>query len=220
MKLFLFPLFFLFSIPISAYSQDTAPKLFNDLQRPVRGLKLRFEGNADASKVANAIGDFASALQGKWEQSNNREVSPDYLKTLRFDSEVLARAENEPNKERAIELLGYVHDDLKIKVTHSRKIVGATGGLGAIVRVTVKTTTKAGQDATGFLVRCNPRRFADMEPPMFVFNNETNPTTVRNLPPGNYEMWLERPSRSRISSKPITVGGSGETSEVITFEVP
>lgn len=168
--------------------------------------------------VAQVNGDI-SRLKSKWEQANNHVVPPPYLQTLLFDSDLLEQAAHEPDFNRRLGLLTYVKDDLSLKNRQADRTVGAAGGLGASIRVTVRTT-KNGGGVNGYLVRCNPKRFADLQRPMFVFNDETNPTTVMRLAPGNYEMWVEKPGGTRIASKPVTIGGEGRTSEVVNFEVP
>lgn len=176
----------------------------------------------ETSELSDLVAELSAnidRLKSKWEQANNHAIPTPYLQTLSFDSDLLEEAAHEPDFERRLGLLTYVKDDLNLKSRQADRTVGAAGGLGASIRVTVRTT-KNGDGVNGYLVRCNPKRFADLQRPMFVFNNETNPTTVMKLAPGNYEMWVEKPSGTRVASKPVTIGGEGGTSQAVNFEVP
>jgi hypothetical protein len=201
------------------YQQDSPSMVFTQLQERATSARATLETDPDDARLAGEINNAVSNLKTRWEQSSRRELPSDYSKTLEFDTALLNQALSETDIERRTELLNYVNDDLQLKNEQARRTLGASGALGASIRVTVKTI-KSGQAVNGYLARCNPKRFADLQTPMFVFNNETNPTTVRNLPPGNYEMWVEKPSGTKVLSKPITIGGDGRTSRVITFEVP
>jgi hypothetical protein len=199
--------------------QDTPADVFTLLQGSTGLARERFGKDEESVRLVDEISGFADALRASWEQSNDRNIPAAYLLTLKFDAGLIEQASSEPGSETSKDLLRYVRDDLQIKRTHAQRIVGAAGGLGASIRVTVKTI-KDGQGVSGYLVRCNPRRFANLEKPLFVFNSETDPTSVSSLPPGNYEMWVEKPSGTKVRSKPVTVGGNGLPSMVITFEVP
>lgn len=171
-----------------------------------------------AGKLVGEITTDSNALLDKWMNTDNKELPDDYLKSIEVNCDLLAQAEDEKDNE-TLALLQDVSEDLDVKAKQAKKQVGAAEDLGASVVVTVKTR-KNGKEVDGYLVRCNPKRYATQTPALFVFNNPTN-QAERSLPPGNYVFWLETVNQEFVTSRPITVGGNGEKSQpTIWFDIP
>jgi hypothetical protein len=203
---------------ISAQISDPG-QVFNNLQANVSAVKnQKSRPDSERQALVAKIERSTNIISEKWRQSHDKNVPPDYLQTIKFDSDLLRQiAEGHMSSEDTLAILRDVRDDLTTKAAHARANNGAAETLASKVEVTVKTK-KSGQEVGGYLVRCNPRRYADQATPMFVFNNATSPT-VRSLPPGNYKMWIEMPDGNEVSSRPITIGGNGEVSQEIVFDL-
>jgi hypothetical protein len=193
---------------------------FRNLQACVGKAQKKFPNpTSDTGKIVADIKGDTNVLLDKWVNASNQKVPSDYLRTLTVNCELLDQATTETDTERTRTLLQDVSDDLKLKAAQAKNQVGASEALGASVQVSVKTR-RNGQEMNGYLVRCNPKRYGTQSPAMFVFNNPTNQAD-RTLPPGNYIFWLETQSGQIIVSRPITVGGDGESSEpTIWFDIP
>lgn len=219
MKLISFGLSILLFLLISVPPAEDADSVFAKLGARSYAVQEMFKEADEKGRLARAIYVSVGELVNRWKDSANPNVPEPYLRSLMFDIKLLDYTLADRNRAEVVEHLQYVKDDLSLKIAHARQVVGAGSSLGASVRVTVKTI-RGDQGVNGYLVRCNPRRYADLTTPMFVFNNETNPTTVSSMPPGNYEMWVEMPAGTKIRSKPVTIGGDGALTAFITFEVP
>ena len=151
-------------------------------------------------------------LQSKW-QEDPSGMTGEYLQTLQADILLIASALKEPTSSSAIEDYEEACRDLDVKVKHARKLSGIKETLGAVIHVMVKAK-RSGQEVAGYDVRCNPKRYRDRAGSMFPFNNPTN-DAHRDLPPGNYLIWLEK-GGVKIREKPVSIG-DGDTDETIIF---
>lgn len=203
--------------PAGVLLQEKPSKVFSDLQECVDEAGKQFKEGEGKTLIAG-VESSVKAIKGKWRAARNKDVPEDYLKSLRLDCELLNQAARESDREKALEILRDVGDDLKIKERFSRSAMAAAEILGAEVTVTIRTK-RAGREVGGYLVRLNPKRYADNQAPMFVFNNPTSPTS-RKLPPGNYKLWLEDGNSAVIKTIPVTIGDGDDPEEDITMDVP
>ena len=195
--------------------------VFRRLQACVDQANKKFpDTNSNAGKLVISIKDDSNVLLDKWMNATNQNVPREYLQTLTVNCELLDRAtSSETDVDIATSLLQDVSKDLKVKATQAKNQVGASEALGASIQVSVKTRQN-GKEIEGYLVRCNPKRYATQLPAMFSFNNPTN-QAARILAPGNYIFWLETQGGQIVASRPITIGGNGESTEpTIWFDVP
>lgn len=202
-------------------SQPDEPSAgFRKLQTCVSKANKKFgDDKSETGKLADEIKKDANILISKWMNASNQMVPDDYLRTLSVNCELLEKATAESDTDQAKLLLQDVADDLEVKATQARNQVGASEALGASIKVIVKTR-RNGREVDGYLVLCNPKRYERLSPALFPFNNPTN-QAERILPPGNYIVWLETPDHQFVASRPITVGGSGASSQPpIWFDVP
>jgi hypothetical protein len=199
---------------------QTAAATFRTLQERVGEILTRFsDGSTDHGKLARAINSDANLITDKWMSASNKAVSLDYLLTLKVDSDLLHQAATEENSENAKRILKSVAGDLNTKARQAKSPVAAAEVLGGSIIVSVRTR-RNGHDVEGYLVRCNPERYAGQSPAMFPFNNPTN-EAKRILPPGDYFMWLETQNGQTVASRPVSIGGNGEDTEPpIVFDLP
>lgn len=206
-----------YSWELSGQSLGTS-EVLADLQQCVERANNHFKDNSKGNRLTRDIDKTVNGLIERWEGVENKDLPKEYLLTLEADCELLRQAIEESNDEKAAAMLQDVYADLDVKLKQARKIIGAAGTLGSKVRVTVKTRKEA-REVGGYLVRCNPRRRSAQQSAMFVFNNPTSPTE-KDLPPGNFVMWLETQDGVKVVSRDITIGGNGETTETIVIDVP
>lgn len=146
-------------------------------------------------------------------------VPEDYEKTLRFDAGLLRAASRNEGGAPAAVLVHGVLEDLRAKdVASQRKGMGAgVGSLSPLIKVNVTTTSK-GKEAGGYLVRCNPRRFADVSNAMFVFNKPSSPTSY-SMPPGMYVCFAAHEGKVQ-GRQDVSVGLAGADQEDVTIVLP
>jgi len=203
--------------PAHPGAQETPAAVFSKLQDCVDDTKKNFP-RGEQAKLVGEIGESVKAIKNKWRAARDKGVPADYLGSLKFDCDLLALAAKETDGAQATAVLRDVNDDLKVKAQFARGAMNAAEVFGAEVRVTVKTM-RSDQEVGGYLIRCNPKRYADNRAPMFVFNSPSSPTS-RNLPPGNYRMWAEDDKGNVVKAVPVTIGADGNAEEMIRLDVP
>jgi len=146
-------------------------------------------------------------------------VPEDYEKTLRFDADLLRAASNSQSGTSATKLVREVLEDLHYKdVASQRKGMGISIGLlSPLIKLNITTTTK-GREEKGYLVRCNPRRFADIKNAMFIFNKPSSPTSYL-MPPGMYVCFAMQEG-SIQGKQEVSVGLAGSDHEEATITLP
>jgi hypothetical protein len=60
----------------------------------------------------------------------------------------------------------------------------------------------------GYTVQCNPQAYRDAHPSLFPYNNPTSPTT-RELPIGNFYMWIEKDGKV-VDSRNVVITADDE----------
>ena len=108
-------------------------------------------------------------------------------------------------------------EDVQFKYKFVQGGFGMTVRYKALVLVRVKTLASGTIPVVGLRVSCNPRRYANAEPAMFIFDR-LSPTETR-IPPGNYTLkvhWLDK----TVAARDITVGLSGRDIEEVEVAIP
>jgi hypothetical protein len=197
-------------IPAVAFAQSTATVL-GDLQAsssriaaidPTIDSVERFE--KDTAVRATAIQVAVSQLVGRWSTAGQPELPNDYLDALRADSKIIDSSASVADHAARAAILADVRDDLLIKAAYASRGLGATTTFDTGIDVTVIVSRK-GAPVNGLLVRCNPRRHADLQHPLFVFNAPSSPT-MRRLPPGNYSIVVQKPDGGVVGRQDAQIG--------------
>lgn len=147
------------------------------------------------------------------------DVPEDYAKTLKFDARLLREAALEKNGQADVALVREVLEDLRAKrlASESKGMGANTFTFSPLIGVTITTKSKGGV-ANGYLVHCNPRRFAEATTAMFVFGKPTSPTSYA-LPPGKYVCSVSEGSNVRVRQE-VPVGLTGSSSEDVIILLP
>jgi hypothetical protein len=187
------------------WSQASNPsEVFAHLTQAIIHAKQVFRRGEELS-LAAAITESSNQILDRLSASNV-SVSGEFLRTLRFDADLLVAATSNPESEQRLAELRAVDLDLKPKANYATHGLGATAHFVSLVDVVV-TTQKDGQNASNYYVQCSNQLFPNVESPRFNFNNPTNPTTTASLPPGYYVMWAVKGSFKSNMFKETVSGG-------------
>lgn len=156
-------------------------------------------------------------LEDRWIQANGPDLDSGYVDVLRFHAVLVRSASGTVIPDTALAILRDVEEDLTYKAAEMSTGVGWTvPAARSGIEITVRAV-RNGQNARGYLVRANPRRYPGTHNAVFNFNNQA-PTTKR-LPAGNYVMWLVHEQTGQIAQKrDVTISSIDEP--IITFELP
>jgi hypothetical protein len=173
--------------------------------------------DTDAKALSAKIHDDVLFITQIWLGSKT-PYSPGYELSISYDIALLNDAVKPDTKAAdAKAMLADVAADLDVKVAFARKSNGIAESADGMIQVSV-TTKKDGQPVNGYLVRCNPKRYADRTTPMFPFSKMSSPTISR-VPPGNYVFYAENANHERVGEVPITIGLQGKPSEEVDLPV-
>lgn len=128
--------------------------------------------------------DLTKKLEDRF-VANGLSMPTDFQKTLDFDADQLRFAATGKGEVPAKVLLNEVVEDLRAKDRGTQK--GAAAGSFAFpTHIRVIVTTKNGTSKVdGYIVQCNPRRYANSAQAMFTFAQLSSPTSTQ-LPAGMY----------------------------------
>jgi hypothetical protein len=187
-----------------------------DIQTAMAQVQAKFKDKDEAiNKLIEDAGQSLDDLTQRWTEGK-KPLAEEYLQSLKHLNALLVNVSETDDMKKVRAILEDVALDAKAKSKGAKTGFGLTGNLRGLVKVTVKTE-KDGKELGGYLVRCNPKRYADLKDSLYPFTNPSSPTT-RSLPPGRYEMWVEK---GEFKSKllPITLGLNGEPEETVRFSI-
>jgi hypothetical protein len=165
---------------------------------------------AQLSDLQNKIDQLQDRVSG----ANPTGLS-EYVKTLSYQSRLLSTAAQMGNAEDARAIIADVSADLDAKLASSASL-GVGPSFRGVIDVTVHTK-RAGTEASGYLIQCNPLRYRDSDP-MFSFPNLSSPTTHK-LPPGRYEVVAVQ--NNTIAARRVAdIGLSGQDRVDLDVPVP
>jgi hypothetical protein len=191
--------------------------------------------------LAGEIRTAVSYLQQQWEGAGQPDLPDAYVLTLRIDLQALQSAVDDSVLAPA-DLLEHIRDDLALKVAYSgadqgnpaegvttgvsgtgssasgRRALGFLRTYPTTVLVHV-VTIQDGREVTGYLVRTNPTLYGVTQSPIFPFSSASSPTE-RELPPGDYTMWIQTRNGAFVGALPVTVGATGQKRQNIRVVIP
>lgn len=127
-----------------------------------------------------------------------KEPPQSYLESIKEIIGLINKSIIMGNRDSTLLILSAVNSDLRIK---SDVGIRGTDESQCYVR-NVKVFTrilKDGdyEDASGYIVKCNPWTFRDNFTAKYTFNNNTSPASEKALPIGVYYFWVEKPGDSK-----------------------
>jgi hypothetical protein len=187
-----------------------------NLRKAILEVQRTTTQDSEEDKLSNQLIQSHQRLSSQWREAGSPNIDSDYLRSLQFDIDQLTSISGRPSGVRPA--LVAVNRDLDIKTRFSKTGANASAGFSDKVTVTVRTF-RANAEVSGYLIRCNPDRWADSKLPFHVFSSASSPTTA-SLPPGYYTMWAEDVGGRVIASRPITVGDTSASRQDIAFPLP
>jgi hypothetical protein len=173
---------------------------------------------SEQDRIASAMNQSALRLGSQWRSAERPVVSRDYLDSVQSDITGLDEIAKQQVPAGSRQALNDILRDLETKERFASSYAGATSGFPDTVEVTVRTL-RSNTEVSGYLVRCNPSRYANSSKPFFVFSSASSPTS-RSLPPGYYRMWIEDAHGATVGSQPVTIGLSTTGRDTINFPLP
>lgn len=190
---------------------------FFPLNQAIAILADSARGEALAKEV-NEVRELSRKLENRFSAAGI-DVPDDYSKTLQFDAKLLREAARGNGGQSDVALVREVIEDLRAKrlAAESKGMGANTGMFSPLIGVAI-TTKSNGSVANGYLVYCNPRRFAEATTAMFVFVKPTSPTSYA-MPPGKYVCSVTQGGNVRARQE-VPVGLTGNSSEDVIILLP
>ena len=182
--------------------------------------RLTLEANNEPNqRLVGQITGHAETLSRAWLNAGKPELSLDFEKSIEGDTADLNKASGLKGEPGATVILRGVLDDLAVKVKFvTAGTLNAAAAFRSAIDVKVETL-RGSQPVNGLWVRCNPARWGVTTAPQYVFNSATSPTT-RQMPPGDFVMWVETADHKFLAQQPVQIGVAGKAQEDIRFAVP
>jgi hypothetical protein len=204
--------------PYPVLAQPDLPEALTQLSQAVLEIRQRRPTLQPAEVDALQESVLAAQrLRQRWNEGGRPDLPEGYIQTLQLNAELLRGIAAGEDSLSPDKVLADVRDDLLLKERFAAVEFALVSRFRGAVSVRV-VTRRGGQQADGFMVRANPRRWGVRSDPLFVFNNPS--PSQRELPPGNYVIWAETPNGTMVASQPITVGDDNAERKEIILIIP
>lgn len=149
--------------------------------------RAQADDKIDPALVSN-IQDEVNQLQDLFGHDATRH--DEYVSELDVTANVLAAAAENPSADKANDKLVLVRQDLDLKVKSARHALHAFGEKAELIEVVI-TTVRGPNPVSGYIVECTSELLGPSGTPQYPFNDPSNPSTRRRLPPGGYFVFAE-----------------------------
>lgn len=201
-----------------AFSASTSSdEAFLHIQVAMSELSERAQADAkiDAATVSSLQGQVNELEDLFGHDSGRRD---EYVSALDLIANVLAATAQTADPAQANEKLAQVRDDLEVKVRSARASLHAFGSRPSLIEVVI-TTVRRAVPVSGYLVACSPALLGAGAPPMYPFNDPSNPDTRRRLTPGKYLLFASLNGR-RVATQDVEISLRDGPNAPISLQVP
>jgi hypothetical protein len=213
----------LLAIFVSLSSVDTAiaiqqrsEDIFSSMQTTVTALQNSSKSlNSSAKEELEIITAAIKDLERVSKANPVTARHPAYREALEMDAKLLQSLLNEEKSEVIVSKLSEVRSSLVLKVRFATSSKGSSLRLIQLIVKTMQGQREVGEYEVWYV----PRGWADVADKYRRFDDLSSPA-IKDLPAGNYLIWLQVTSKIVTERVPVTLGEDGKSKRRVTLSVP
>lgn len=195
-------------------TQQHPESIFSSMRASVTTLLNRKSLNSSAKEELEVIAIAIKELERVLKVDSVSVRHPAYQEALEMDAKLLESVIQEEKLETVLSKLREVRSSLGLKVRFAKSSKGSSFRL---IQLLVKTVQ--GQlEVNDYEVWYVPRGWADVSDKYRRFDDLSSPA-IKDLPAGNYLIWLQITSKVVTERVPITLGEDGKSKRRVTLSI-
>jgi hypothetical protein len=197
-------------------TQQRPQQILSSMRTSIKELQdSSISRNPSAKEQLEAISNAINELEHLLKLDSISVLHPAYQEALEMDAKLLESLIKRGDIESVLGKLKEVRSSLELKVKFA---ASSKGSALRLIQLLVKTVQKQ-QEVNGYEVWYVPRGWAGAPDKYRRFDDLSSPA-IKELPAGNYLIWLQVAGRDVTERIPITLGEDDKSKRRVTLSVP
>jgi hypothetical protein len=197
-------------------AQQSPKQIFSFMRTTIANLQnSRLSQIQTAKDEMKAISDSINELERLLQVDLKSTPPPAFVEALEMDANLLEIISKKREVERALALLREVRSSIELKVKFAKS---SKGNALRLIQLLVRTV-HGQSEVSNYEVWYVPRGWADVPDKFRRFDDLSSPA-IKDMPAGNYIIWVQVTGKIVTERTPITLGDDGSSKRKITLSVP